>query len=103
MGQTAKADKKRVLSKRRSARFKPQELAQECNEGLLKIHNTKLSVSPLHGDSTNERNESHAANGAPGPENQEQGRLSVRPLRRAAEKVQSYKEIPLNVKMRRAE
>lgn len=46
----------------------------------------------------------YEGNATVGSEGQELRRSSVgRPLRRAAVKVQSYKEIPLNIKMRRME
>lgn len=37
----------------------------------------------------------------PAKDNKERNSISGRPLRKAAEKVQSYKEIPLNKKLRR--
>ena len=76
--------------RRHSTTFKTHE--HEPLENLFELEDAiKLSSSAVNtGESSTLRNE------AP--------RTSFgRPLRRAAEKVQSYKEIPLNVKMRRLE
>ena len=51
---------------------------------------------------SSEKEQSKKNNSQPPYENQEIRRTSVgRPMRKAAEKVSSYKEIPLNIKMRR--
>ena len=52
------------------------------------------------------RDEDNLRDQSVSPQHQNQGsrRASLgRPMRRAAEKVNSYKEVPLNIKMRRAE
>lgn len=58
----------------------------------------KNHPGPLNSSFEKENEEKNVAEA----ENQPHPRSLVgRPLRRAAEKVQSYKEVPLNVKMRR--
>lgn len=47
------------------------------------------------------KDETEAALSAPRSEAQALQTSSVRPKRQAVEKVQSYKEIPINIKMRR--
>ncbi|XP_022939486.1 SHUGOSHIN 2-like isoform X3 [Cucurbita moschata] len=98
----------RPCLRRQSARFKLEEpvaikdsldtvnsnstSASLCNEIVceVKIVPTSSVETEDNGNSTDRS------------EVQERRRTSVgRPLRRAAEKIQSYKEIPLNVKMRR--
>lgn len=65
----------------------------ECVEQLNEDHPVPLSQS---------MEKDHEEKNAARVGNRAQPRSSVgRPLRRAAEKVQSYKELPLNVKMRR--
>lgn len=97
--------------RRQSARFKSEEPEQA--EDLFEIEDAKFPVSPVVDDlvhdigrtrsglsakKEDEGNTSHRF------EAQQMRRSSVgRPLRRAAEKVQSYKETPINVKMRRQE
>ncbi|GAV67650.1 Shugoshin_C domain-containing protein [Cephalotus follicularis] len=104
-----KVDNKR---RRQSARFKSEE--PEPNEDMFKIDDDRFPVSPLCDEQardnipTSSNLSAHNKNGkvncVPRDEAQEFRRTSVgRPLRQAAEKVQSYKEIPINVKMRRAE
>ncbi|KAJ8766026.1 hypothetical protein K2173_020542 [Erythroxylum novogranatense] len=104
--------KKRLLPARRSTRSKPQEQLQELSDDSLQIQENELPVSPVHMVVMNEsctpsishvQNETKITSDAPDSEDLECRRSSVRPLRRAAEKIQSYKEIPLNVKMRRTE
>ncbi|KAJ6403352.1 hypothetical protein OIU84_015284 [Salix udensis] len=101
-----KIETKRRCAQRQSARFKSQE--REPAEKLFEIEDARFPVS---------RNKSRRENGqtsssitkeetcGAGNEEQVSLRSSIgRPLRRAAaEKVQSYKEVPLHVKMRRAE
>ncbi|KAK9283907.1 hypothetical protein L1049_012162 [Liquidambar formosana] len=105
-----KASNKRLCMRRQSARFKSEDLIP--TEDLFEIDDTKFPVCPLHDDSMHEngptssassvKNEEKEGNSDPSFEVQAFRRSSIgRPLRRAAERVQSYKEIPLNVKMRR--
>ncbi|KAG7016325.1 SHUGOSHIN 2, partial [Cucurbita argyrosperma subsp. argyrosperma] len=98
----------RPCLRRQSARFKLEEpvaikdsldtvnsnstSASLCNEIVCEVKIVPTSsVETEDNDNSTDRSEV-----------QERRRTSVgRPLRRAAEKIQSYKEIPLNVKMRR--
>ncbi|KAK9279572.1 hypothetical protein L1049_013251 [Liquidambar formosana] len=104
-------ENKRRRLRRQSARFKSQQ--REPIENLFEIQDAKFPVSqpldnPMHedgptvlGSSVGEEEEQRSASRFEARESQ---RSSIgRPLRRAAEKVQSYKEIPLNIKMRRSE
>ncbi|KAB1219011.1 Shugoshin-1 [Morella rubra] len=99
----------RCCLRRQSARFRSAE--PERTEELFEIDEAKFPVSARGDDvvhssgptssgiSAKEKDE---GNTAVRLEAQEIRRSSVgRPLRRAAEKVQSYKEIPVNVKLRR--
>ena len=93
---------------RRQSATRSQE--REPAENLFEIEDVKFPVS-------NSRDKSMKENGLTPPSsitkeeiceprNEAQGshRFSIgRPSRKAAEKVQSYKEVPINVKMRRAE
>ncbi|XVF83028.1 hypothetical protein PTKIN_Ptkin16aG0099700 [Pterospermum kingtungense] len=105
-------DNKRLCLRRQSARLKAKE--PETTEDVFAADDTEFLVSsscddkvhesdPMSSDSSiksepEEEIMTHRNDG------QEDKRISVgRPLRRAVEKVQSYKEIPLNVKMRREE
>ncbi|XWS66232.1 hypothetical protein CRYUN_Cryun05aG0181900 [Craigia yunnanensis] len=102
-------DNKRICLRRQSARFKPQE--PETTEDVLEVDDTKFLVSSSCDDKVHESGpissgssvKSQHEEGSRIPRNEAQElRTSVgRPSRRAAEKVQSYKEIPINVKMRR--
>ncbi|CAI9766202.1 unnamed protein product [Fraxinus pennsylvanica] len=105
-----KAVKKRSSLRRQSSRFKAEE--KEPAEDLFEIHDARFPVCSLPDDPVLEDNSvsvSGAVNNkvkecisAPIYEPQQFGRSSLgRPSRQAAKKVQSYKEIPLNVKMRR--
>ncbi|XP_028783021.1 SHUGOSHIN 2 isoform X3 [Neltuma alba] len=100
---------KRIM-RRQSARLKPED--PKPTEDLFEIDDPNFAV-PLHDsvikrsspstscvDSGQQMKENHSIKFEP----QEVRRSSVgRPLRRAVEKVQSYKEIPRNVKLRRAD
>ncbi|KAF3434062.1 hypothetical protein FNV43_RR25165 [Rhamnella rubrinervis] len=101
-------DKKRRCSRRFYASPKSEE--PEPNEDPLELDDAKFTVSLIHDDSVHDNRPSQGSSvkeedggkTAPIPDAQEFRRSSVgRPLRRAAEKVQSYKEGPINVKMRR--
>ncbi|XP_039003512.1 SHUGOSHIN 1-like isoform X3 [Hibiscus syriacus] len=103
-------NKSRVCLRRQSARFKPQE--SEMTEDVFMVDNTNFLV-PSRGDDdvhlsglissdSSVKKEPDEECMIPGNEAQELRRASTgRPLRRAAEKVQSYKEMKVNVKMRR--
>ncbi|XP_020537758.1 SHUGOSHIN 2 isoform X2 [Jatropha curcas] len=101
-------DSKRLCLRRQSARLKCREQIQEPAIDLVLKDDAKFSVSPLHecgptASLSSLKVESEAVPTAPGSEAQELGRPSIRPKRQAAEKIQTYKEIPLNIKMRRTE
>ncbi|KAJ1435793.1 Shugoshin, C-terminal [Sesbania bispinosa] len=99
-------EKKRHSLRRQSARFRPEN--PEPTEDFFVIDDSKFEISHLCDDKS-EKSRPTASSVTSGQENnacmfdpQENRRSSVgRPLRRTVEKVQSYKEIPLNVKMRR--
>ncbi|KAJ9175485.1 hypothetical protein P3X46_014035 [Hevea brasiliensis] len=101
-----KVDNKRHGSRRQSARFKCGEQVQEPTEGLFEKDDSKFPISNLHecgptSSFSSLKVETEEAHSDLGSEAQELQTSSVRPKRQATEKVQSYKEIPLNVKMRR--
>lgn len=96
--------------RRQSARFKAIEV--KLAEDTTVMNGTKVYKSQLPEDTVQEqgstpgsallKDESDMANSVAKCESQEFGRPSLsRPSRVAAKKVQSYKEVPLNVKMRR--
>ncbi|KAM1393855.1 hypothetical protein ACFX2F_029963 [Malus domestica] len=96
-----KAENKRRRLRRQSARFISQ------TENLFEIEDVKLPVnhtpdSPMRSSSPTPLISSTRKEG--GEDNCAPRRSSVgRPLRKAAEKVKSYKEVPIMVKMRRSE
>ncbi|XP_010243219.1 PREDICTED: shugoshin-1-like isoform X2 [Nelumbo nucifera] len=105
-----KADNKRLCLRRQSARF----IQPEPTEDLFEIEDAKFQIHQLLDEQMDENihtlldssttKEEAEAKSFSRFETQQSRRSSVgRPLRRAAEKVQSYKERPLNVKMRRSE
>ncbi|XP_073127551.1 uncharacterized protein [Henckelia pumila] len=107
-----KAETKRTIARRQSARFKKAE--SKPTENLNDEDDTKFSelVSPdnqVREDGpifVNEslKHEEKECNSDMRYDSQELERAyQCRPSRVAAKKVQSYKEIPLNVKMRRSE
>ncbi|CAA2976608.1 shugoshin-1 isoform X1 [Olea europaea subsp. europaea] len=88
-----KTEKKRSSVRRQSARFKAEE--KEPAEDLFEMHDARFPVCSLPDG------EVKKCFSVPRYEPQKFGRSSLgRPSRQAAIKVQSYKEIPLNVKMR---
>nr|XP_043612645.1 shugoshin-1 [Erigeron canadensis] len=92
------AENKRRCVRRQSAKFGSQ--ASESEENLFEIEDLKM-----HEDGptlkASEQNEGQCGSK---PEPRGSQRMSFgRPSRRAAEKVQSYKETPINIKMRRPE
>lgn len=100
----------RLQSRRQSTRF--ISVKSEPTEDLFEIDDAKFPASQLHDDpmhdncptSLGSSGKKANGDGALGVATPEFRRSSFgRPLRRAAEKVQSYKEIPINVKMRRSE
>ncbi|KAL5765685.1 hypothetical protein ACOSP7_016302 [Xanthoceras sorbifolium] len=101
--QSAEKDKvetKRHCLRRQSARFHSQE--REPAENLFEVEDTKLPATTLPGDDPMHEDVSTPAGSSIANETQVSQRSSMgRPLRRASEKVQSYREAPLNVKMRR--
>ncbi|KAH9704028.1 SHUGOSHIN 2 [Citrus sinensis] len=104
-------EKRVVRTRRQSARFKSEEPAP--TEDLFEIDEAKFPASPLCDEQVHEngvtssnlsvKTEQEEGNGAVKDETQGTTRYSGRPSRQAAVKVQSYKEIPLNAKMRRKE
>ncbi|KAL8551631.1 hypothetical protein ACS0TY_000635 [Phlomoides rotata] len=103
-------ENKRPYARRQSARFKTVEVKPA--EDTTEINDTKVYESQLPDDTMQEqgstngsavvKDESNLASLVPKCKPQEFGRPSLnRPSRVAAKKVQSYKEVPLNVKMRR--
>uniref|UniRef100_A0A5B7AV05 Putative shugoshin-1 isoform X2 n=1 Tax=Davidia involucrata TaxID=16924 RepID=A0A5B7AV05_DAVIN len=107
-----KAENKRLCSRSQSARFKSEE-AEPIGD-LLLVDNAKFPTCSPRDDQMQEDGSSSMCssvekddkedNTAPKDEAQEFRRSSVgRPSRLAAKKIQSYKEIPINVKMRRTE
>nr|GMD37070.1 shugoshin-1 isoform X1 [Ipomoea batatas] len=105
------AAKKRLCVRRQSARLKHEQIKAE--EDLYPIDDAKDSVHQQSNCDSIQENSSASActssdNGENNPASENEARESKRPSlsrpsRQAARKVQSYKEIPLNVKMRRSE
>ncbi|KAI8539738.1 hypothetical protein RHMOL_Rhmol09G0206000 [Rhododendron molle] len=108
-----KTGNKRVSLRRQSARFKSEE--PEDTEDKFEADDAKLPECSLYDDEIREDGPASARSSAlkddggcrsspNGDDAKELRRPSIgRPLRLAATKVQSYKEIPLKVKMRRPE
>lgn len=90
---------------RQSARFKTEE--REATEDLFETNGDKFPVSlcdnVVHesGPTCSSVEKEDEGYSAPRSEGQECRRSSTRPLRRAAGKITSYKEISIKVKMRR--
>lgn len=102
------AERKRICLRRQSARFKPEDLAP--TEDSLEIQVASSAVHPLPDDLMHDKSPTSLIKKQDrvisdrSIESKAFPRSSIgRPLRRAAEKVQCYKETPLNVKMRRPE
>ncbi|KAF2300675.1 hypothetical protein GH714_015109 [Hevea brasiliensis] len=100
-----------ALLRRQSARFKSQERELPM-ENLFEIEDAKFPIphqpldNPMQEDGQQLSGSSVVKEEKFGSENEAQvaARSSLgRPVRRAVEKVQSYKEVPLNTKMRREE
>lgn len=100
---TIGVNKFRRRLRRQSASSRMLQQQQEPVEDLFELEDiTKQIVddpnAPLHSCSANAEKDGSGVVG------QASNRTSIgRPLRKAAEKVQSYKEIPINIKMRRAD
>ncbi|XP_030520845.1 SHUGOSHIN 1 isoform X3 [Rhodamnia argentea] len=113
-GKKEKVENKRRCTRRHSARFESQE--PEPPENLFEIETAQFPISkPFDNNEDTEAaptlflSSSSNSGGvreddcASGVEEKPSRKSSIgRPSRRAAEKVQSYKEIPLNIKMRRS-
>ncbi|KAJ7975004.1 Shugoshin-1 like [Quillaja saponaria] len=100
---------KRCCLRRQSARLKSQK---KPTEDLILIEASKILVPTLPVDLVRENcpkllegtvQEENGGGTSAKSESQEIWKSYKRPLRQAAEKVQSYKEISINVKMRRPE
>ncbi|XP_047316196.1 shugoshin-1 isoform X2 [Impatiens glandulifera] len=96
-----KPKSKRVCLRRQSVRLK-----HEDTEDLFEIHDAKFPICSLSDDEPSDKKEQvsqECSNFATGDDNTRESRRSSlgRPLRSAANKIMSYKEIPLNTKMRR--
>ncbi|PIN07262.1 hypothetical protein CDL12_20168 [Handroanthus impetiginosus] len=103
---------RRPFVRRQSARFKALE--SKHAEDLSETDDAKIPKLPLTEEPVVEngstsvdaslKKEDNRSNSGFSCESQEFGRSSLcRPSRLAAKKVQSYKEIPINIKMRRSE
>ncbi|KAD5508684.1 hypothetical protein E3N88_16387 [Mikania micrantha] len=93
-------ENKRRRVRRHSARFTSQE--DEPNENLFEIKDLKMHED--HNSTSNMITEQKHDKCMSKTNPQESQRMSFgRPSRKAAEKINSYKEIPLNIKMRRPE
>lgn len=106
-----KPENKRLCVRRQSSRFKSEEPAP--SEDLFELDDITL---PMHSQADETKGggasaplalsdigQDAAVRNSTGSMSTEERRTSMgRPSRRAAEKVQSYKEIPLNAKMRRS-
>ncbi|KAF7126744.1 hypothetical protein RHSIM_Rhsim11G0027700 [Rhododendron simsii] len=92
------SESKRRCLRRQSARFISQP--HEPTDNLFEIEDGKFLVPSCSSVKKGENDQ----NCEPIFEARESRRTSLgRPVRRAAEKVQSYKEVPRNIKMRRSE
>ncbi|XWS71871.1 hypothetical protein CRYUN_Cryun03dG0175100 [Craigia yunnanensis] len=99
-GDKEKIENKRRCLRRQSARFKSQK--REPTENLFEIDDVKFAATqqldtPMHEDGPTPLGSSITME-----EILKRSSLG-RPLRKAVEKVQSYKEVPVNIKMRRKE
>ncbi|XP_022753883.1 SHUGOSHIN 2-like [Durio zibethinus] len=102
-GDKEKIENKRRCLRRQSARFKSQE-SEPTAENLFEIDNVKVAATPMHEGGSTLLGSSIITEESCNPraETQILKRSSIgRPLRKAVEKVQSYKEAPVNVKLRR--
>ncbi|GFZ14688.1 hypothetical protein Acr_24g0008780 [Actinidia rufa] len=107
-----KNENKSICLRRQSARFKSEEL--KPTEDVFEIDDAQFPVCPLHDGQMEEhgsismslsvKNDDKEGSSALSDEVQQLRRSSIgRPLRLASKKVQSYKETPLNIKLRRTE
>ncbi|PIA37169.1 hypothetical protein AQUCO_03000031v1 [Aquilegia coerulea] len=102
-----KSDSKRACLRRQSAKFKPEQV--EPTQDSFEIEDAKFLPSALldeempNGSASSTTDEVNERKIELNHDTPARRRSSIgRPARRAAEKVQSYKEIPLNIKMRRS-
>lgn len=93
----------RLIARRQSARFKPADVKH--TEDSFKTNETTVSASQLPEDSFQELVSTSESALVKNEANNTKGSTTslTRPSRAAAKKVQSYKEIPLKVKMRRSD
>ncbi|KAL0310280.1 UNVERIFIED_CONTAM: shugoshin 2 [Sesamum calycinum] len=106
-----KIEKKRPSVRRQSARFKAAEVKPV--EDLFDANDTSILACSLLDEAVAEKGstsenlpvkvEDNEGSSGHRHESQELGRPSLRSSRLAAKKVQSYKEKPINIKMRRTE
>ncbi|KAK4385693.1 hypothetical protein Sango_2693300 [Sesamum angolense] len=106
-----KIEKKRPSVRRQSARFKAAEVKPV--EDLFDANDTSILACSLLDEAVAEKGstsenlpvkvEDNEGSSGHRHESQESGRPSLRSSRLAAKKVQSYKEKPINIKMRRTE
>ncbi|RXH94201.1 hypothetical protein DVH24_023885 [Malus domestica] len=93
--------KEKADNKRQSARFKTEELF-ETNEDTVHVYPLSDDVVHESGSTCSSVKKEDEGYTAPRSEGQECRRSSARPLRRrATQAIKSYKETPVNVKMRR--
>nr|GMC55851.1 shugoshin-1-like isoform X1 [Ipomoea batatas] len=98
------AERKRLSVRRQSARLKKEDLLEIDDSKTCPCQPSNDPIQENGSTSTSTLPENVESNNGSGNEARELGRSSMsRPLRQAAKKVQCYKEIPLNVKMRRSE
>ncbi|KAJ4971933.1 hypothetical protein NE237_005032 [Protea cynaroides] len=104
-----KADNKRICLRRQSGRVKSEQ--PEPTEDMFEMEDTKFPIHSVLNDQMLESNSLESPSGKVEKEGksaqkwgtQELRRSSIgRPLRKAAEKVQTYKEMSLTVKLRRS-
>lgn len=94
----------RLSVRRQSARLKKEDLLEIDDSKTCACQPSNDPIQENGSTSTSTLPENVESNNGSGNEARELGRSSMsRPLRQAAKKVQCYKEIPLNVKMRRSE
>ncbi|TQD93642.1 hypothetical protein C1H46_020745 [Malus baccata] len=92
--------KEKADNNRQSARFKTEELF-ETNDDTVHVYPLSDDVVHESGSTCSSVKKEDEGYTAPRSEGQECRRSSARPLRRATQTIKSYKETPVNVKMRR--
>ncbi|KAK4430991.1 shugoshin 2 [Sesamum alatum] len=104
-----KIEKKRLSVRRQSARFKAEEVkpvedsfdANDTSIPACSLLNEPVAEKESTSENPSVKVEDNEGSSDHRHESQESGRPSLRPSRLAAKKVQSYKEKPINIKMRR--